>query len=202
MRRHVAWMAVMLLCLASPPARAIDWSIGSNLALSFLHETGGGTTTYLALPGAVSGLQPGLRFGFGGPNAQHELYADTGLLLTSVSRASNSAFGLTGNYQYNFAPQSPVGVYVTGGLGFLHTHTEAASVTLSATSATFGGGLGVRRLLASGVGALRGELRYDWQTKSEDSGVTVIPEGSLFGVKVGFDLWLGGSGATGTTRTY
>jgi hypothetical protein len=193
----------MLLVLASAPAHAMDWSIGSNLALSFLHETGGGVTTYLALPGAVAGLQPGLRIGFAGPNAQNELYADAGLLLTSVSKASNSALGLTGNYQFNFTPHSSTGFYANAGLGFLYNHVEAGPTTITGTSATFGGGFGVRKLLPSGYGAVRGELRYDWQTRSEDQGVTVIPEGSLFGIKVGFDLWLGeSSSTTGATRTY
>jgi len=77
---------------------------------------------------------------------------------------------------------------VTGGVGLASVGFDFGS-SVSAISAQFGGGLGVRHKMGNEHGVLRGEVRYDRVTEGKDSGTIIIPETGIFGVKLGFDLW-------------
>jgi hypothetical protein len=185
---------VALLVVSAAPAFAMRWSVGANLGLSVFspsEDADPGVTT-IAWPG--SGMMPGMRVGFAGENPQHEFFIDTALDLTSIEDVvSTRDFIVTGNYQYNFPSQSNLGFYVTGGAGFdligAKDESPGGTAEISATSAIFGGGVGLRHKMGNGHGTMRAEVRYDRISEGEDSGVIVIPEGGAFGVKLGFDLW-------------
>jgi hypothetical protein len=183
-----------LLACAATPIEAGTWTLGSNLGLTVLSPEEGDNVTYVALPGTVAGLQPGLRVGFPFESG-HEWYLDTGLLITTSEGFSSRSFGVTANYQFNFGrgaePPTRLSPYLTAGLGFLYTGREVGSQDASAASATFGGGVGLRRAIGNDTVVLRGELRYDRFTKAEDAGVVLVPDGNAFGVKLGFDVRLG-----------
>jgi opacity protein-like surface antigen len=184
-------LAVALLALTCTPALATDWSMGTNLGLTIVSPEEGDNVTAFALPGAVGGLQPGMRFGYVFTDKpQHELFVDTGLLFYSTENYSNNAFELTGNYQWNMVPNAVLMPYATAGFGFLFQSNKYGDETYGATSALFGLGFGVRRTIASGAGSLRAELRFDRITEAKDGDIIIVPNGNAFTVKLGYDLWL------------
>ncbi len=192
MKKAATLLAVVLLASWPALARA-DWSLGPNLGLSeLLPSDGGDNVSYLSIPSTSAGLQPGLRVGFMGQSPKQEIFLDTGLLWISTSGAHSTDFDLTGNYQFDLSSGTGYTPYVDLGLGFLYSGFEDAAGTFSATSAIFGGGVGLHRRMANGVVTLRGEVVVDYVTKGEDHDVVITPAGTIIGVKVGFDVWLGG----------
>jgi Outer membrane protein beta-barrel domain len=183
---------VALLALSAAPASALHWSLGANLGMQMVDPDGGDNFTAFAWPNMVT---PGLRVGFTGENPQHELYFDTGLSLLSSEDFSGRSFTTTANYQYNFPSQSNLNFFLTGGAGFaiegstIDTGPPLGEIEESATSAIYGGGVGIRHKMGNGHGTLRAEVRYDMVGEGEDDGITIIPESSIFGIKLGFDLW-------------
>jgi len=144
------------------------------------------TQTILAWPGAVGGLQPGLRVGYIFDEDQHEIFLDSGLLLADKEQR----FDLTGNYQYNLRPDEGWNPYATTGLGLLVNSIDIGSVDVNATSFLIGAGLGSRWKVADDGGAIRIEFRFDKVTQGKDGDVVVIDEGVVYTIKFGFDLWL------------
>lgn len=191
MRRLSILAAVAaLMAVSAVPASALHWSLGANLGAQFVNPDPGEDFSVFSWPNV---LMPGIRVGFTGENPQHEFYVDTGLLLVSSDDASSRSFTTTGNYQYNFASQSSNNFYLTGGAGFIvegsEVSTPVGDIESSATSFMYGAGVGIRHKMGNGHGTLRAEVRYDMAGEGEDDGVTVIPESSAFGIKLGFDLW-------------
>jgi hypothetical protein len=174
--------ALSLLVLAST-ALAGNWSLGTNLGISFYNPEDGGDLTFIAIPSSAVFFQPGLRAGFTGTNSPHEFYLDTGVsdLDGDVTRIL-----LTGNYQYNFASKTSTSFYLTGGLGF----ANVSIADRGATSLMVGAGAGARFQVANGHGSIRTELRYDRVAEGDDGGIPVIDEAGLIGFKFGFDLWM------------
>ncbi len=192
---RIALIATTLVMLVAAPAAARDWSMGSNLGLSVLNVHGADNVTYLSFPGTVVALQPGLRIGLRGSSARQETFFDAGLNLATASGFRSNSLGVTGNWQFNLSTGPGTQPFVNAGLGFLYASREVSHVSASATSATFGAGVGLRRMLPGGHGDVRGELRWDYVTKGEDGDVVLTPEGAAFGIKVGFDLWVLGPGS-------
>lgn len=184
--------AGLLVITVTRADAARDWSVGSNLGLSALVVRNADNVTYLSLPGTVVSLQPGLRIGLRGASPHREVFFDTGLNVATASGFRSTSLGVTGNYQLNLGTGEGISPYVNGGLGFLYASHQVGDARAGATSATFGAGVGLRRMLPGGAGDLRGELRWDYVTKGEDGGVVLTPSGSGFGVRLGFDLWMHG----------
>jgi hypothetical protein len=191
MRRLSILAAVAaLMAVSAVPASALHWSLGANLGAQFVNPDPGEDFSVFSWPNT---LMPGIRVGFTGENPQHEFYLDTGLMLLSAEDFSSRSFVTTGNYQYNFASQSSNNFYLTGGGGFAvegsTIDTPVGEIEESATSFLWGGGVGIRHKMGNGHGTLRAEVRYDMIGEGEDDGISVIPESSVFGIKLGFDLW-------------
>jgi hypothetical protein len=186
-----ATLVALALATALAPTMAVaDWSIGTNLGITFISPDGGDGVTAVAIPGGVGGFQPGLRVGRALESPRHELFADTGLLLYSTESFSSNAFELTGNYQWNLAPDRDTGPYLTTGFGFLVQSVEVGSTRVGGTSAIFGFGVGLRRMIAERAGSVRAELRLDRVTEARDDGVVVVPDANLVSLKLGYDLWI------------
>jgi len=192
---RIVAIATALVLLVAAPAAARDWSMGSNLGLSVLSARDAENVTYLSFPGTVVALQPGLRIGLRGSGSRQETFFDAGLNLATASGFRSTSLGVTGNWQLNLATGPGVQPFVDAGLGFLYASREVARVTASATSATFGAGVGLRHTLPGGHGDIRGELRWDYVTKGEDGDVVLTPAGAAIGLKLGFDLWIPGAGS-------
>ena len=58
---------------------------------------------------------------------------------------------------------------------------------LSRSGASMGGGLGLRRVLRSGHGAVRGEMRLDHYFQDQNAGLEAF---NAMSFKFGFDLWM------------
>jgi hypothetical protein len=184
--RHLG--RTLMVCVSIPWAstcQAGNWSLGTNLGLSFLNaENQGSTVTALSWPGdALFTREPGVRLGFAGENRAHEFFIDSGMLLLSESGFSLHSFQLTGNYQYNFTPGTSPSPYVTAGAGLFNVGDD----TDSSTVPSLGGGLGLQFHVAGGHGTIRSELRFDHFGSDETRGV---PSANAFGFKIGFDLWM------------
>jgi opacity protein-like surface antigen len=189
-------MAVLVVVAAATPASALNWSAGANLGFDVLSPSSkydAESTTEFSLPS--SGATPGLRFGFTGTNPEHEVYVDLGLQYSSTKNTiTQRAFTGAANYQYNFKMSGAVSPYVTAGAGFVlvgeKDERDPDFVTdLSASSAVFGGGVGIRHKMGNGHGTLRAEARFDRLTEGTDDIFILIPEANVFGLKLGFDLW-------------
>ncbi len=183
MRATLGLLLATFLIGILPGTSSADVSLGTNLGLMVFDPSGGGgSTTIFEMPNTVGDLQPGLRLGFRPSDPHHELYLNTGLIYTSRSGHNSHFLEATVNYQYNLTPQEATSAYLTAGGGLL---TVGGSNETASTSGIFGGGLGVRFRVAEGHGSLRAEARLDRFGESDS-----IHEGTMFGLRLGFDLWL------------
>lgn len=205
--RFCGWVvALLLLASSAVPASAMTWSVGANLGFGMVQPAdkyGLDNVTIFGWPSAPNnllGVVPlpgaGLRFGFAGSQPTHEFYIDTGLSYASLKDAlTQRGVQISGNYQYNFGSGGSMSPYLTAGAGFLMGGIKIEdpdpdlAADVSATSAMFGGGLGIRHKMGNGNGTFRAEVRFDRATEGKDGDVIVIPEGNVFGLKFGFDLW-------------
>ena len=186
------WMMIVaVLVLFAQPARAMNWSLGTNLGLVIVDPTeedsdsvtlfGWPSQGFLTIIGA-----PGLRLGFIGESPHHQFYIDSGLSMISTDGADLNTMQFSGNYQFNFGRGSTQ-PYLTAGGGFVNFNSEDFLFDESVTTAVFGAGLGVQHRLGHGRGSLRAEVRLDRVIEDDDG---VIPESNNIGLKLGFDLWM------------
>jgi hypothetical protein len=192
-------VAVLLLASSAVPASALNWSAGANLGIAFDSPTDDALESTTTFGWPFSGTMPGLRFGFTGASPTHEFYIDTGLNYSSTKDVTTTrSFIGTGNYQYNFGSSGNLSPYLTAGAGFVMVgfkdETDPDDVLdISANSAIFGGGVGIRHKMGNGHGTMRAEVRYDRTTEGKDEiggvEIPIIPETSIITLKFGFDLW-------------
>lgn len=176
-------LLLLFVLPAASPAAARPWSIGPNLDLGTrVDDGGGGSVTTIGLPAAVSGLR--LAFPMAGGHVS--TFFDTGLSITTGGGARSNHYALSGNLQWDVAPTAELTPYVNGGFGFRNV-SYRTTTNARATSLAWGGGLGLRQRWGDSA-VVRGELRLDRVTKGDDGPLTVIPGGTEYGFRLGFDL--------------
>jgi len=183
--RSFAALALLASTLLVPASGHAVTMVGTNFGLSVLMPPDGGDDLIaIAAPGQagtlVPGLIPGLRIG--ASSGPHEGFLDLAISLLSASGTSITNVTAMANYQANFSPASLVSPYVTAGFGVVHVSYESESET----SPVVGGGVGMRRTLGNGHGAVRFEVRADHFFESDQA----LIEGTAIGFKLGFDLYL------------
>lgn len=179
-------LASLALLLLAVPAHPATTTLGSSFGVQFISSSGASNTlTILGIPSSTSiffnGVQPGLHIGGLTDSGTEEIYLDMGWSLASSSGESIYSILNTLNYQHNFGtPGTQPFVTVGGGVlvqGYLSS---------SDSYGMLGGGLGVRREVASGHGDVRFEFRYDRVFASDALGEDL----NVIGIKAGFDLLL------------
>lgn len=183
--RYLVLAAIVSLGLFQAPQASANWSLGTNLGVSFVSPDGGDNYTVASWPSSAELVTPGLRVGFAGTKSPHEGYLETGFLLISDGGTLH-VLELSGNYQYSFKPEGKTSPYLTAGVGLVNVDNSFTG----ATSAMFGGGLGIWCRVGADHGRVRAEVRYDRVSEGDDSGTPVIDKAGMVGIKLGFDLWM------------
>ena len=187
MKRHLGFvLALVLVAVAPVCAMAATWSIGPNIGFAMLSGQNENQTV-IAWPGDVSGYMPGLRIGYFKKGAPTEFFVDTGLSYFSSGGNSFRVLQGTANMQFNLARRSSTGAYAALGVGFWSLSEGSGNTTTSSSVPSMGAGLGFRRVLRSGHGALRGEMRLDHYFSDSNAGLDAFNSMSF---KFGFDLWM------------
>jgi hypothetical protein len=130
---------------------------------------------------------PGLRVGFLKLGASHEYFVDTGLTYESSNGNSIRVLQTTANIQFNLSRGRSSGAYMAAGLGFWSVNEGSGNTSTSATVPSIGAGLGIRRMLRHGHGAVRGEMRLDHYFEDQNAGLDAF---NAMYVKLGFDLMM------------
>ncbi len=182
--RYLVLLAVLTLA-SCRPAWAVTWSLGSQMGLSTIRSssTTSGSSTVLAWPSNAFTYQPGLRIGIGDSRHAREVVIDSGMFLIDEAGSILSLFAASASYQQTFMPRWRNAPFANAGIGFYREGGAARS----ATSTSFGAGVGVRHALGSGHGALRAEGRLDYLKDSDTFGRPAL---ITLGLRLGFDLWL------------
>ncbi len=180
-RLLLALLVLSSLTLVTVPTHAA--SIGANFGFTHYLPSSGDGLSVIGIPntGTLGLFAPGLRVTQPiGASGQQWLVFDGGLTTMSASGNSLHMLGLLIGYQYAFsdAESSP---YVTVGVGL---NSVGGSGLSSVGNAVLGGGLGVRRRLPHGNGALRAELHVDHELDSDNTSASL----TAIGLKLGFDL--------------
>jgi outer membrane protein with beta-barrel domain len=186
MRRSGFLFAMLLVAAVPASASAGTWSLGPNVGLSVLSSQNSSQTVF-AWPGNSIGFMPGLRVGFFQKGAPHEFFVDTGLTYESSNGNSLRVLQATGNMQFNLSRRSSTGTYAAAGLGFWSVNEGSGGTSTSATVPSIGAGLGVRKILRHGHGAVRAEMRLDHYFEDQNAGLDAF---NAMYVKLGFDLWM------------
>jgi hypothetical protein len=189
--RVLALAAVVFFGLLQAPQVFANWSLGSNLGLTYLILEDGVHVTTVGVPsgaGLSALVQPGLRIGFKGEESALEGYLDMGFALVhnNTGGETEHAVEATANFQDSFRPENDTSPYLTAGAGV----ANADNGFFSASSFVYGGGLGLWHKVANDHGRIRGEVRYDRVAKGDDNGVVVIDKADTISLKLGFDLWM------------
>ncbi len=192
----IAALLLLLALVPAAPAHALSWGLGADLGGSLFkpdYPDAEGVATF-AWPsmGPGYGQIAGLRVNFAGSKPEHEVWLGTSFAFRETGGHSTRLIMLSGNYQYNFTNRGGMIPYVTAGAGVDNASnaTSTGGTTHSASGAIAGGGAGLSWRVRDGAGRIRTELRYDYQTEGKSLGDVVIEKGSLFALKVGFDLWV------------
>jgi hypothetical protein len=185
--RPSGFLFALLLVAAVPvSAAAGTWSLGPNIGLSVLSSQNSSQTVF-AWPGNSIGFMPGLRVGFLKLGASHEYFVDTGLTYESSNGNSIRVLQTTANIQFNLSRGRSSGAYMAAGLGFWSVNEGSGNTSTSATVPSIGAGLGIRRMLRHGHGAVRGEMRLDHYFEDQNAGLDAF---NAMYVKLGFDLMM------------
>lgn len=186
MKRFNVVLSALSMVVAIPAANAADtgmWQLGPNVGFS-VSSGGGESLTTIGLPrgGMFDVFQPGMRVGYIPAGGQYDVYADLGVSYLSdfFGESFTNLLG-TFNFQYNFSPEAATTAYATAG-GGIQRFSGGGS---SDSNPMFGVGVGVRRQVSEGHGALRGEARFDRTVVGEGA-----PGVNSFGLKLGVDLWI------------
>ncbi len=187
MKRHLGFVLGLLLVAAvQGSASAATWSLGPNIGFSMISGQNS-SSTVIAWPGDVTGYMPGLRIGYFRKGAPTEFFFDTGLSYLGNNGNSVRVLQGTANMQFNLARRSTNGAYAAAGIGFWSVAEGSGNTTTSTTVPSMGGGLGLRRVLRSGHGAVRGEMRLDHYFPDSNAGLAAF---NTMSFKFGFDLWM------------
>ncbi|HET9951763.1 MAG TPA: outer membrane beta-barrel protein [Candidatus Eisenbacteria bacterium] len=177
-----------LLLATATPALA-DISVGTNFGVAiYSPEEGGDNSTLIGVPsqaGLIGTIRPGLRVGGAGEKRDHEGYVDLSYDAISSNGSGIHALRIGANYQYNFGGSS-TRPYLTFGGGIYNVGGES----VSATSPTFGGGVGLGVPLSENHGRFRIEFRLDHLNEGKDGGDVVIDAANVYQFTAGFDLWM------------
>jgi len=182
-------ISVVLLSLpligASQVAYGASLSLGSHVGITMIRSErpGSGSSTVIAWPSSSFTYQPALRIGLGDEDRTHEMLLDSGLFFLDQAGSTLSLFTLTGSYQHTFSSKSRTAAFANLGAG---VYREGGAAQSSTTS-TFGGGVGVRRVVGDRNGAVRAELRVDRLHSDNTFGRPAL---NFVGLRLGFDLWL------------
>jgi hypothetical protein len=180
------FLFIPLLVAASPlPAAAGTMTLGPNFGISVLSNQNA-NQTIVVWPGDVVGFMPGLRIGFLDRRSSAEFFVDTGLSYESSSGSSSRILQASGNIQFKLSRAS-TGAFMNAGVGFWSLNEDFGSASTTATVPSLGAGLGVRRVLRHGHGAVRAEMRLDHYFQDQGAGVDAF---NSVGLKFGFDLWM------------
>lgn len=183
--RDFATIQKVLLTLAvgtvlAFPCHAGTVSIGPSIGFD-MYSANGSSSIVIAAPAGndllFGGLKPGLRLGLRDATGQNTVFTDLSMVAFSGSGFSLHTFSGTLNYARAFREGSSP--YITGGLGFSNYGGDG----YSETAFLVGGGVGFRKELGHGNGAVRLEGRYD-RASSADFSVPL----NILGLRVGFDL--------------
>ena len=187
MIRRLGFVLALLLVAAAPVcAMAGTWSLGPNIGFAMLSGQNSNSTV-IAWPGDVTGYMPGLRIGFFRKGAPTEFFVDTGLSYFGSNGNSIRVLQGTANMQFNLSRGSSNGAYAAAGIGFWSVAQGSGNTTTSSSVPSMGAGLGLRRVLRSGHGALRGEMRLDHYFEDSNAGIDAF---NAMSFKFGFDLWM------------
>ena len=172
------------LLLLPVSARAWEWSLGASTGAGITRSGAhSGTSTSLGLPSSALTYQPGLRLGYGSERRVHEVTLDAGALVIGEEGSTVSLIVATLGYQHAFGRSETSNPIASLGFGFL----REGSALQAGSNATFGAGVGWRRVLRDQRGDLRAELRYDFL---KGGGPFGRPDLTGIGLRLGFDLWL------------
>ncbi len=195
MRATRSSLAAACLLILLPGTSAAELSLGANLGLTvYKFSNDKHVTTLIEWPASAASMQPGLRVGFRPSGSHHEVYLNTGLEYESRQGSDAHEFEATANYQYSLSPDAGVTPYATAGGGLISQTLEYpyydyygyVESVRTATLGVYGGGLGVAFRVANGAGRLRAEARYDRVPKGD----RIYYSTGLFGIRLGFDLWM------------
>lgn len=170
--------------LAPANAPASSWSIGSHLGLSAIHSSveGAGTSTVLAWPATALTYQPGIRIAFGDSTHRRDLLVDSGLFFIDEAGSSYRVFLASFGYQRCLGSQGPTTPFANVAIGLFHE----GGAGQASIAGSLGVGVGVRRTVGAGHGALRAEGRFDWLMRDTTTGRPAL---KMYGIRLGFDLW-------------
>jgi hypothetical protein len=176
---------VSIVIAGSPPcARGGSLSLGTHLGFHTIKGSGlGGTSEVLAWPSNALTYQPALRVAWGDQRHAHELILDSGMFLIDEGGSTLALLSGAAGYQYTWRATWMNAPFVNASLG-LYREGGAERV---GSSASWGGGVGMRHKVRDDHGALRFEGRVDRLAGSNDFG---RPGLTMFGLRLGFDLWL------------
>ena len=182
-----AFLVAAIASIESMPntCLAASWSMGSHFGMSVIHSSveGSGSSTVVGVPASAISYQPGLRVAVGNSGRSRELGLDLGLFVLDEGGARLSLFNASFNYLHCFRPLRKFGVLASTGAGVVREGGGARS----SYSASFGGGVGLRRVVRDNHGAVRIEARIDCHGRD---GVRGRPFLTTAGLRLGFDLWL------------
>lgn len=186
MRKFEVVLMSVLACtwmLTAVPASATNVGLGANLAFEIAQPNVDGAENVSAFGWPIGGL----RLGFAGEKRTHEVYLLSQLSFMSQAGESYSTYGLTANYQYNFASEG-VRPFVTFGGGFQGINDTVGVGSVNPVAVLFGGGVGLSHKMGE-QGRLRAEIRFEKNNEGKSKDVVQIVEATHFIFRVGFDLW-------------
>jgi hypothetical protein len=184
MRTAAIHAAALGLLLASSPAlaEAPVYTLGSFLGLDVYNREHSSVVILSTSPASpwLLPVVPGLRIGMVLPRERVEIAAVLGTTVIANEGSSVTSVGGTLEGNYAFAGDEVVRPYVGMHLGLTRLgDSEGDSGHLS----DLGVQLGVRRMVSSGHGAVRLELRGSVIGDGESESMKNL------GVRVGYDLW-------------
>lgn len=176
--------AIILQCLPKPCVGA-SWSLGSHFGFSSIRSSvsGSGSSSILGVPANPLSYQPGLRLAVADSLRGRQVALDLGLMALVEGGAGFSVTTVHVDYVRALRAENVTAVLATAGAGVV----REGGGDRASYAASFGAGLGVRRLVRDSHGAVRVETRVDWLLKD---GIRERPRLTILTARLGFDLWL------------
>ncbi|MEQ1833542.1 MAG: hypothetical protein ABL977_10845 [Candidatus Eisenbacteria bacterium] len=175
-------MIALLVGVCVPVAHAGTWTVGPNFGIEAFQSNGSGFAVFAAPTGGTS-WSPGLRVGRLSKAEHSAWYLETTALYEKDENNSANNIMATINWQYGLHPERKSCLYGILGGGVQRDSFSSFFGRVTNSSQLLGFGLGLRRTVSEGHGAIRAELRYD--ELRDDSG----SHAHLLSLRFGSDLW-------------